>query len=120
MADFNDPADAKVVTLDRECREQQVAEGWFPDLDSVPPRAITLTIPALFRIPELILSIPGERKAAIVARTLTEEISTRCPATILAAPRRPPVSGRAVSEAPALNLCYDGRRIPACKSFSLC
>ena len=83
VADFNDPLDAKVVTLDRECREQQVAEGWFPDLDSVPPRAITLTIPALFRIPELILSIPGERKAAIVARTVTEEISTRCPATIL-------------------------------------
>ncbi len=83
VADFNDPVDAKVVMLDRECREQQVAEGWFPDLDSVPPRAITLTIPALFRIPELILSIPGERKAAIVARTLKEEISTRCPATVL-------------------------------------
>ncbi len=83
VADFDDPRDAKVVTLDRACREQQVAEGWFPDLDSVPPRAITLTIPALLRIPELILSIPGERKAAIVARTLSEEISTRCPATVL-------------------------------------
>ncbi len=83
VADFSDPRDAKVVTLDRECRQQQVAEGWFPHLAAVPARAITLTIPALFRVPELILSVPGERKAAIVARTLGEEFSTRCPATIL-------------------------------------
>jgi glucosamine-6-phosphate deaminase len=83
VADFSDPRDAKVVTLDRECREQQVAEGWFPTIDAVPTRAITLTIPTLFRVPELILSVPGERKAAIVARTLREEISTKCPATIL-------------------------------------
>jgi len=83
VADFNDPRDAKVVTLDRECREQQVAEGWFPNIDAVPSRAITLTIPALFRVPEIILSVPGVRKAAIVARTLREEISTKCPATVL-------------------------------------
>lgn len=83
VADFHDPLDAKVVTLDRECREQQVAEGWFPNIDAVPTRAITLTIPTLFRVPELILSVPGGRKTAIVARTLHEEISTKCPATIL-------------------------------------
>jgi len=83
VADFKDPRDAKVVTLDRECREQQVAEGWFPNLDAVPLRAITLTIPTLFRVPEIILSVPGERKADIVARTLSEEISTKCPASIL-------------------------------------
>jgi glucosamine-6-phosphate deaminase len=83
VADFNDPRDAKTVTLDRECREQQVAEGWFPNFEAVPSRAITLTIPALFRVPEIILSVPGERKTAIVARTLRDEISTKCPATIL-------------------------------------
>ncbi|MBV8820733.1 MAG: glucosamine-6-phosphate deaminase [Acidobacteriaceae bacterium] len=82
-ADFNDPKLVKIVTLDRECRQQQIAEGWFGSLDDVPPRAITLTIPALFNIPELILSVPGSRKAAIVQRTLNEEISTACPATIL-------------------------------------
>lgn len=83
VADFSDPRDVKIVTLDRECRGQQVAEGWFPNIDAVPTRAITLTIPALFRVPEIILSVPGERKTAIVARTVHEEISTNCPATIL-------------------------------------
>ncbi len=82
-ADFNDPNDAKIVTLDRECRQQQVNEGWFASLAEVPTQAITLTIPALLRIPELIASVPGERKRAIVQRTLTDEISTSCPATIL-------------------------------------
>jgi glucosamine-6-phosphate deaminase len=83
VADFNDPKDVKIVTLDRECRQQQVNEGWFPALAEVPGQAITLTIPTIIRIPELILSVPGERKRAPVERTLNEEISTRCPATIL-------------------------------------
>jgi glucosamine-6-phosphate deaminase len=83
VADFNDPLDAKVVQLDALCREQQVAEGWFANLDGVPRAAITLTIPALLRIPRLIASVPGPRKAAIMRRALTERISTACPATIL-------------------------------------
>jgi glucosamine-6-phosphate deaminase len=82
-ADFNDPKDAKVVALDQACRRQQVNEGWFASIDDVPQQAITLTIPALLRIPELILSVPGVRKREIVRRTLQEPISTSCPATIL-------------------------------------
>jgi glucosamine-6-phosphate deaminase len=82
-ADFNDPLDVKIVELDDRCRRQQVNEGWFESVLQVPRRAITLTIPALFRVPQLIVSVPGERKAEIVKRTLTEEITPRCPATIL-------------------------------------
>ena len=88
---FNDPAEAnfndldamKVVTLDAECREQQLAEGWFRTLEEVPERALTLTIPTLLKIPKLIVSVPGPRKAQSVRRTLEEPISTACPATIL-------------------------------------
>jgi glucosamine-6-phosphate deaminase len=83
VADFSDPLDAKVVTLDAECRQQQTAEGWFARADDVPAEAITLTIPALLRVPRLIASVPGPRKAKIVRRALEEPISTRCPATIL-------------------------------------
>lgn len=83
VADFNDPLDVKVVHLDRMCREQQAAEGWFASTDAVPESAITITIPALLRVPRLIVSVPGRRKAAIVRRSLTESISTDCPATIL-------------------------------------
>ena len=80
---FDDPVDVKVVSLDRACRQQQVNEGWFSDPAEVPTKAITLTVPALFRVPELIVSIPGPRKARIVKRTLNDPISTACPATIL-------------------------------------
>jgi glucosamine-6-phosphate deaminase len=82
-ADFKDRADAKIVRLDEICRQQQVNEGWFGSLAEVPERAITLTIPALMRVPELVLSVPGPRKAEIVRRTLTEPESMACPATIL-------------------------------------
>ena len=83
VADFHDPLDAKVVPLDAMCRQQQLAEGWFPAIDDVPASAITLTIPALMRVPRLVASVPGQRKAAIVRRTMEERISTACPATIL-------------------------------------
>jgi glucosamine-6-phosphate deaminase len=82
-ANFADPVDIKIVTLDDQCRQQQVNEGWFANLAEVPRQAITLTIPTLMRVPCLIASVPGARKAHIVYRTLTEEISTRCPATIM-------------------------------------
>ena len=82
-ADFEDPLDIKIVSLDTECRQQQVNEGWFDSLAEVPKQAITLTIPTLLRVPRLIATVPGEKKAHIVHRTLTEEISTRCPATIM-------------------------------------
>lgn len=84
-ADFNDPKDIKVVHLDKPCREQQAAEGWFESSEDVPERALTLTIPTLFRVPKIIISISGKRKAHIVLRTLVDPISTKCPATILRA-----------------------------------
>lgn len=83
VADFDDPVDAKIVRLDDVCRQQQAAEGWFGSIDEVVEYAITLTIPTLMRVPKLIASVPGIRKAAIVRRALYEPISTACPATIL-------------------------------------
>jgi glucosamine-6-phosphate deaminase len=73
----------KVVALDAVCRGQQLAEGWFQTLDEVPAQALTLTIPTLFKVPKLIVSVPGRRKARSVRRTVEEPISTACPATIL-------------------------------------
>jgi len=83
VADFNDPVDMKVVHLDAVCRQQQAAEGWFNKLEEVPARAMTLTIPTMFRVPRLIVSVPGPRKAAIVRRALEEPVTTNCPATLL-------------------------------------
>jgi glucosamine-6-phosphate deaminase len=82
-ADFEDPETMKVVTLDAECRQQQLGEGWFPSFDEVPKQALTLTIPAMLKVPKLIVSVPGRRKAQSVRRTVEDPISTACPATIL-------------------------------------
>jgi|ERR1700677_1314058 glucosamine-6-phosphate deaminase len=83
VADFHDPLDVKVACLDMVCRQQQAAEGWFPSFEKVPDCAITLTIPTVFRVPKLIVSVPGSRKAAIMRRVLEGPISTECPASIL-------------------------------------
>lgn len=55
----------------------------FDSYEDVPQRGITLTMPTLFRVAKLILSVPGSRKAKIIRQTLEEPISTKCPATIL-------------------------------------
>lgn len=83
VADFHDPREIKVTSLDSACRKQQAAEGWFRTWEDVPIRALTLTIPTIMRVPKLILSVPGGRKAEIVTRVLHETISEECPATIL-------------------------------------
>lgn len=89
-ADFQDPFDVKIVNLDSTCRQQQVGEGWFPDLEAVPRKALTMTIPALFRIPKLIASVPGSSKAHIVIRVVTEPISPLAPLRSCERIRMPP------------------------------
>jgi glucosamine-6-phosphate deaminase len=83
VADFSDPLDVKVVELDAACRQQQVNEGHFPDLASVPSHAITVTIPALLRAAAVIAVVPEARKAEPVRAALTGPLSVRCPASAL-------------------------------------
>jgi glucosamine-6-phosphate deaminase len=83
VADFADPLDVKVVELDGPCRQQQVNEGHFPDLDAVPTHAITVTIPALLRAHQVMAIVPESRKAAPVRDALTGPITTMCPASAL-------------------------------------
>lgn len=82
-ADFTDHRWARVVTLTEQTRSQQVGEGHFPDLVSVPTQAITLTVPALLAARNVQVCVPELRKAAAVARALSDPIGQRCPATIL-------------------------------------
>ena len=83
VADFNDPHTIKVVELDEACRQQQVNDGCFPDFDSVPTHALSLTCPALMSGRHLIITVPGKLKANAVKETLTGPITTTCPASIL-------------------------------------
>jgi len=83
VADFADPLKVKVVELEAACRMQQVHDGCFPDLNSVPTHALTLTIPALLAARQIYTIVPGPTKAQAVRDTLTGPVGLHCPATAL-------------------------------------
>ena len=83
VAEFDDAKLVKVVPLDLTCRTQQVHDGCFPNFESTPERAVTLTVPTLARAARQICAVPGKLKAAAVRKTLLDPVSTACPATIL-------------------------------------
>jgi glucosamine-6-phosphate deaminase len=83
VADFNDPLWVKEVELDEACRKQQMGEGWFPTMEDVPARAVTLTVTAIMNCKTISCVVPGERKAQAVYNTLYADINESCPATIL-------------------------------------
>lgn len=83
VADFNDPATVKRITLDEACRRQQAGEGHFKDVDSVPRDALTVTCTGLFRANTWICCVPEARKAEAVRNALGGPISEACPASIV-------------------------------------
>jgi len=83
VADFDDPQLVKVVDLDLTSRQQQVHDGCFKDLESVPKKALTLTIPAIFSARFIHCMVPAPTKAEAVKKTLEGPITTACPASIL-------------------------------------
>ncbi len=83
VADFHDPPQVKLVKLDEPCRQQQVGEGHFPNLDAVPQYAFTLTIPMLCSAKRMLCIVPERRKAQAVQDALQGPISTACPASFL-------------------------------------
>jgi len=108
VADFADPCVAKIVSLDEVCRQQQVNDGCFPNIDAVPRRAITLTCQALMAGKALVCAVPGPRKAAAVAAALGGGISTACPASVL---RRHPGAELFVDAAAAANIPTNVRQV---------
>lgn len=82
-ADFKDPLVVKRVVLDSKCRLQQVGEGHFPDLESVPREALTITCPSLVSADCLICCVPERRKAEAVRDALEGPLSPSCPASLI-------------------------------------
>ena len=82
-ANFEDLRAIRVVQLDGRSRQQQVNNGCFPDIASVPAQAITLTYPTLMAAKAVIGIVPGAHKARAVKATLNVPVSPSCPATIL-------------------------------------
>ncbi len=82
-ADFKDQLWVKPVEIDDVSRQQQVKEGHFVQLDSVPRHAVTLTIPALLAARHILVLVPEKRKADAVKKSLFGPIVETCPASIL-------------------------------------
>jgi glucosamine-6-phosphate deaminase len=87
---FNDPpADFAardpylVLNLDEACRRQQLGEGWFPRLEDVPARAISMSIPQILKSEQILCIVPDARKARAVRDCLEGDVSPQHPASAL-------------------------------------
>lgn len=83
VADFSDEKYVKIVALEERCRQQQVNDGCFAQIDQVPTHALTVTIPGLTQAGAMFCSVPAATKAEAITHMIHDEISTACPATIL-------------------------------------
>lgn len=82
-ADFETEEPYIVVDLDERCRQQQLGEGWFDSLQSVPSRAISMSIQQILKSRRIIVTVPDRRKAEAVRNALEGPVTPRCPASIL-------------------------------------
>ena len=82
-ADFDCEDTYKVVDLSDTCKAQQVREGWFADMDSVPKQALTMTCRQILKCERIISIVPYAVKASTVYDTLTQDVNNTTPATLL-------------------------------------
>jgi glucosamine-6-phosphate deaminase len=81
--DLDDRRWVKEMALDPVSCQQQVDEGVFRSVESMPKSAITLTVPCLLSGERLFCVVPGKAKAPAVKRALHDPIGPDCPATAL-------------------------------------
>lgn len=82
-ADFETKVPYLVVELDEACRRQQLGEGWFPTLDDVPAKAISMSIQQILKSESIICTVSERRKALAVKRSVEGGVSPDVPASIL-------------------------------------
>ncbi len=82
-ADFDTDEPYLVVDLDLACRRQQLGEGWFPSLEAVPEKAISMSVKQIMKSKSIICTVPDERKATAVQKTLEGTVVPEVPASIL-------------------------------------
>jgi len=82
-ADFETDEPYIIVSLDHACRGQQVAEGWFENLDAVPKQAVSMSVRQVLKAREILAVVPGPRKAAAIKACFDGPISPMAPSSIL-------------------------------------
>lgn len=82
-ADFETTAPYIEVELDMACRQQQYNEGWFPSLEEVPRRAISMSVNQILKSGSIICTVPDQRKADAVKRVNENGVTPDVPASAL-------------------------------------
>jgi len=82
-ADFETEMPYLIVELDEACRRQQHGEGWFPTLEDVPKRAISMSVRQILKSSAIVCSVPDERKADAVRKAVEGPVTRDAPASIL-------------------------------------
>lgn len=82
-ADFETERPYLVVNLDEACRQQQFGEGWFPSLEAVPEKAISMSVRQIMKSGSIICTVPDERKAKAVRDSVEGAVCPEVPASIL-------------------------------------
>ncbi|MEJ6718575.1 MAG: glucosamine-6-phosphate deaminase [Akkermansiaceae bacterium] len=82
-ADFDTVKPYLVVDLDEACRQQQFGEGWFPSLEAVPEKAISMSVRQIMKSGTIICTVPDERKSEAVRNAVEGEVTAKVPASIL-------------------------------------
>jgi glucosamine-6-phosphate deaminase len=82
-ADFDTEEPYIVVDLDEACRKQQLGEGWFPTLNDVPTRAISMSVKHIMKSKRIVCTVPDRRKAEAVRNSVQGPVTNQVPASIL-------------------------------------
>jgi glucosamine-6-phosphate deaminase len=82
-ADFETTVPYLVVSLDDDCRRQQLGEGWFDTFDDVPTQAISMSIQQIMAARSIIATVPDARKVKGVQRCLEGPVDPMAPSSIL-------------------------------------
>jgi len=82
-ADFETEEPYLLVTLDDASRRQQLGEGWFPSIESVPREAISMSIRQILSADTIVCTVPDQRKAEAVRAAVAGPVTAEVPASVL-------------------------------------
>lgn len=82
-ADFDSHESYKIVSLDDQCKLQQVNEGWFKTIEDVPKQAVSMTVWRIMQCNTIVSCVPHLVKADAIFNTFTNKTTNMVPATML-------------------------------------
>jgi glucosamine-6-phosphate deaminase len=82
-ADFDTRDSYIIVNLDKQCKSQQVDEGWFNTIEEVPDKAVSMSVWQIMQCKTIVSCVPHLVKADAVLKTFKNKTWNMVPATML-------------------------------------